>query len=96
MFPALKTCDEKQLGSVQLTNIGPQILRATHKIADHSVRKHDTGKVDPFLIIAAVCTAINGALRINMSVLRICFSINKSSPFWIYQNCCRFWMGDAD
>lgn len=45
-----------------------QILRATHKIADHSVRKHDTKKIDPFLVIAAICTAINGALRINMSV----------------------------
>lgn len=45
-----------------------QILRATHKIADHSVRKHDSQKVDPFLIIAAICTAINGALRVNMLV----------------------------
>lgn len=43
-----------------------QILRATHKIADHSVKKHDTGRTDPFLVVAAVCTAINMALRINM------------------------------
>uniref|UniRef100_A0A8H7NI50 Chromate transporter n=1 Tax=Bionectria ochroleuca TaxID=29856 RepID=A0A8H7NI50_BIOOC len=47
--------------------VAAMILRATHKIADHSVRKHDTRKVDPFLVIAAICTAINGALRINMS-----------------------------
>jgi putative chromate ion transporter len=48
------------------TNFKLKILRATHKIADHSVRRHDSKKVDPFLIIAAVCTAINSALRINM------------------------------
>lgn len=29
-----------------------------------------THKVDPFLVIAAICTAINGALRINMWVVR--------------------------
>lgn len=46
-----------------------QILRATHKIAEHSMRKHGTEKTDPFLVIAAVCTAINCALRLNMSVL---------------------------
>jgi chromate transport protein ChrA len=46
--------------------INPQILRATHKIADHSVVNHKTRKVDPFLIIAAICTAINSALPINM------------------------------
>ncbi|KAK1756596.1 chromate transporter-domain-containing protein [Echria macrotheca] len=38
------------------------------KIADHSVRKHDTKKTDPFLIIAAICTAINMALRINIFI----------------------------
>jgi hypothetical protein len=43
-----------------------QIFRAAHKIADHSVRKHDTKRIDGFLILAAICTAINGALRINM------------------------------
>jgi hypothetical protein len=43
-----------------------QILRATHKIADHSVRRSGSKKVDPFLVIAAFCTAVNGALRINM------------------------------
>ncbi|EXA29636.1 hypothetical protein FOVG_18880 [Fusarium oxysporum f. sp. pisi HDV247] len=48
--------------------VAAMILRATHKIADHSVRKHDTGKVDPFLVIAAICTAINGALRINIFI----------------------------
>jgi chromate transport protein ChrA len=43
-----------------------QILKATHKIADHSVISHTTKKIDAFLIIAAICTAINGALHINM------------------------------
>ncbi|KAH7231778.1 chromate transporter-domain-containing protein [Fusarium redolens] len=49
--------------------VAAMILRATHKIADHSVRKHSTRKVDPFLVIAAICTAINGALRINICFL---------------------------
>jgi hypothetical protein len=43
-----------------------KILRATHKTADHSVKNSATKKTDPFLIIAAVCTALNMALRINM------------------------------
>ncbi|KAH7146697.1 hypothetical protein B0J13DRAFT_442366, partial [Dactylonectria estremocensis] len=47
-----------------------QILRATHKIAEHSVRNHNNRRPDPFLIIAAVCTAINTALRINMLRLK--------------------------
>jgi hypothetical protein len=46
-------------------------LRAAHKIAEHSVKKQDTKKVDPFLVIAAVCTAINCALRLNMSVVSL-------------------------
>ncbi|KAG7294510.1 hypothetical protein NEMBOFW57_004585 [Staphylotrichum longicolle] len=48
--------------------VAAMILRATHKIAEHSVRKHDTKKVDPFLIVAAVCTAINCALRLNIFI----------------------------
>ncbi|KAK0741592.1 chromate transporter [Apiosordaria backusii] len=48
--------------------VAAMILRATHKIADHSVRKHDTKKTDPFLIMAAICTAINMALRINIFI----------------------------
>lgn len=43
-----------------------QMFKATHKIADHSVIKQSTKKVDPFLIIAAICTAINSTLRLNM------------------------------
>lgn len=50
---------------VSLTKHG-QILRATHKIADHSVVDHITHKINPYLIIAALCTALNSALRINM------------------------------
>ncbi|GJN78751.1 hypothetical protein PLIIFM63780_002260 [Purpureocillium lilacinum] len=48
--------------------VAAMILRATHKIADHSVRRHDTKNIDPFLVIAAICTAINGALRINIFI----------------------------
>src|SRR4030095_5424172 len=48
------------------TNISQKILRATHKIAEHSVIKHSTNKVDPFLILAAILTFLNCALRINM------------------------------
>ncbi|KAJ9145203.1 Chromate transport protein [Coniochaeta hoffmannii] len=48
--------------------VAAMILRATHKIADHSVRKHDSNKIDPFLVIAAVCTATNMALRINIFI----------------------------
>ncbi|KAK3897995.1 chromate transporter-domain-containing protein [Staphylotrichum tortipilum] len=48
--------------------VAAMILRATHKIAEHCVRKHDTKKVDPFLVIAAVCTAINCALRLNIFI----------------------------
>jgi hypothetical protein len=43
-----------------------QILKATHKIADHSVVNQTSKKVDPFLIIAAICTAINTTLHMNM------------------------------
>jgi hypothetical protein len=45
-----------------------QILKAVHKIADHSVVSQKTKKIDVFLVIAAICTAVNGALRINMYV----------------------------
>ncbi|KAK4122329.1 chromate transporter [Parathielavia appendiculata] len=48
--------------------VAAMILRATHKIAEHSVRKHDTKKIDPFLVIIAVCTAINCALRLNIFI----------------------------
>ncbi|RYP59366.1 hypothetical protein DL771_010905 [Monosporascus sp. 5C6A] len=48
--------------------VAAMILRATHKIAEHSVRKHGTRKIDPFLVIAAICTAVNGALRINIFI----------------------------
>ncbi|KAH6983810.1 chromate transporter [Ilyonectria destructans] len=48
--------------------VAAMILRATHKIAEHSVRNHNNRRPDPFLIIAAVCTAINTALRINIFI----------------------------
>ncbi|OAL75385.1 hypothetical protein A7D00_0984 [Trichophyton violaceum] len=48
--------------------VAAMILRAVHKIADHSVVKPQTKKVDPFLIIAMVCTMVNSALRINIFI----------------------------
>ncbi|KAK6527538.1 hypothetical protein TWF694_004521 [Orbilia ellipsospora] len=48
--------------------VAAMIFRATHKIADHSVRKHGSKRVDPFLVLAALCTAINSALRINIFI----------------------------
>ncbi|OBT48117.1 hypothetical protein VE00_01030 [Pseudogymnoascus sp. WSF 3629] len=48
--------------------VAAMILKATHKIADHSIVSHTTKKMDPFLIIAAICTAINGALHINIFI----------------------------
>lgn len=60
---------------------GIQILRAVHKIADHSVVKPRTKKVDPFLVIAMVCTMINSALRINMSVLEACLWHRRGLTF---------------
>ncbi|KAI9786685.1 MAG: hypothetical protein M1839_006236 [Geoglossum umbratile] len=48
--------------------VAAMILQATHKIAAHSVVSRTTGKVNPYLAIAALCTAINGALRINIFI----------------------------
>ncbi|KAL9104806.1 MAG: hypothetical protein Q9163_000304 [Psora crenata] len=48
--------------------VAAMIFKATHKIADHSVVKHGTKKVDPFLVIAAICTAINSTLRLNIFI----------------------------
>lgn len=43
-----------------------QILRAIHKLADHSFVDQATKKINPFLVIIALCTFLNCALRINM------------------------------
>ncbi|KAG2414856.1 hypothetical protein HFD88_006044 [Aspergillus terreus] len=48
--------------------VAAMILRATHKIADHSVVDHITHKINPYLVIAALCTALNSALRINIFI----------------------------
>ncbi|KIW94173.1 uncharacterized protein Z519_05489 [Cladophialophora bantiana CBS 173.52] len=48
--------------------VAAMILRATHKIAQHSVIKHSTKKVDPFLVLAAILTFLNCALRINIFI----------------------------
>ncbi|KAJ6141685.1 hypothetical protein N7497_010784 [Penicillium chrysogenum] len=48
--------------------VSAMILRATHKIADHSVVDHHTRKTNPYLVIAGLCTALNSALRINIFI----------------------------
>ncbi|KAH8674413.1 chromate transporter [Tricladium varicosporioides] len=48
--------------------VAAMILKAVHKIADHSVVNQKTKKIDVFLVIAALCTAINVALRINIFI----------------------------
>ncbi|KAF1957152.1 chromate transporter [Byssothecium circinans] len=48
--------------------VAAMMFKATHKITDHSVIKHGTKKVDPFLVIAAICTAINSTLRLNIFI----------------------------
>ncbi|WEW55081.1 hypothetical protein PRK78_000509 [Emydomyces testavorans] len=48
--------------------VAAMILRATHKIAEHSLVKHSTKKVDPFLVLAAILTFLNCALRINIFI----------------------------
>ncbi|KAN0069548.1 Chromate transporter domain containing protein [Elaphomyces granulatus] len=48
--------------------VAAMILRAAHKIADHSLVDQTTRKPNPYLIIAALCTALNSALRINIFI----------------------------
>ncbi|RDW63244.1 putative chromate ion transporter [Aspergillus mulundensis] len=48
--------------------VSAMILRATHKIADHCVINHATHKVNHWLVIAGLCTALNSALRINIFI----------------------------
>ncbi|KAF7509997.1 hypothetical protein GJ744_007311 [Endocarpon pusillum] len=48
--------------------VAAMVLRATHKIADHSVINHSTRKVNQYLILAALFTALNMALRINIFI----------------------------
>jgi hypothetical protein len=57
-----------------------QILKAVHKIADHSLIGQKTKKIDVFLVIAAICTAVNSALRINMYA-HVLNSIYLHSPY---------------
>jgi chromate transport protein ChrA len=57
-----------EYGSGRIVANMDQIFKATHKIADHSLIKQSTKKVDPFLVMAAICTAINSALHLNMLV----------------------------
>ncbi|KAH0557108.1 hypothetical protein GP486_005103 [Trichoglossum hirsutum] len=48
--------------------VAAMILRATHKIADHSIIDHTTHKVNPYLVLVALFTGLNGALRINIFI----------------------------
>ncbi|KAF3402126.1 Chromate transport protein [Talaromyces pinophilus] len=48
--------------------VSAMILRATHKIAEHSIIDNATRKTNPFLVIAALCTALNSALHINIFI----------------------------
>ena len=42
-----------------------QILRATHKIAEHALVSHETKKPSVWLVLFALFTVLNSALRIN-------------------------------
>jgi hypothetical protein len=42
-----------------------QILRATHKIAEHALISHESKKLSIWLVLFALVTALNSALRIN-------------------------------
>ncbi|KAF8247395.1 chromate transporter [Wilcoxina mikolae CBS 423.85] len=48
--------------------VAAMILRATHKLADHTILHHQRRTLNPYLLIAAVFTAINTALRINIFI----------------------------
>ena len=51
-------------GTSSMTCYG-QILRATHKIAEHALVSHETKKLSLWLVLFALLTALNSALRIN-------------------------------
>ena len=42
-----------------------QILRATHKIAEHALTSQETKKLNLSLVVFALLTALNTVLRIN-------------------------------
>ena len=48
-----------------------KILRATHKIAEHTFIDHETKKISPILWLSALLTALNTTLRINWYVKSI-------------------------
>ncbi|PWW73106.1 chromate transporter [Tuber magnatum] len=48
--------------------VAAMILRAAHKIAEHSIIDPVTKKINPYLVIAGLCTALNTALRINIFI----------------------------
>ena len=49
--------------SVNVSHV--QILRATHKIAEHAFISNETKKINPVLFLSAILTAVNTTLRIN-------------------------------
>lgn len=59
--------------------VAAMILRATHKIAEHALVSHETKKLNVWLILFALLTALNSALRINWFIsLGICGLINMA------------------
>jgi hypothetical protein len=45
-----------------------QVFRATHKLSDHIILHHKTRELNPYLLTAAIFTAINTALCINIFI----------------------------
>jgi len=54
----------RSLGTSAITCYG-QILRATHKIAEHALASQETKKLNLSLVVFALLTALNTVLRIN-------------------------------
>ena len=64
MVAAMVGCRSSLVGKLT-SSVLLQILRATHKIAEHTLVSHGSGKLSPWLVGYALLTALNSALRIN-------------------------------
>jgi chromate transport protein ChrA len=64
MVAAMVSTFSQSLGPMFKTCYG-QILRATHKIAEHALVSHETKKPSVWLVLFALFTVLNSALRIN-------------------------------
>jgi hypothetical protein len=53
------------IDATSLLTLADQMLRATHKIAEHALLSHETKRPSVWLFMYAILTAINSALRIN-------------------------------